>query len=345
VLLNEGRNDMYLFRKLVIKVIKMNNWLLLISSIALILMSTIVIATLEPETFPTFFEGFWWVMTTVTTVGYGDYSPVTIPGRIYTIFLYLFGIGLIGVLIGKIVDWFSGIRKKREEGKMNYKGENHILIIGWSKKAEYAVYEILETAETDVVIIDLLEKAPLLNDRVFYVKGDAAAIHTLEKASIKEAKAVLIFADETIQNSQLADGKSLLIASTVESYVPEIHTTVEIMHEEHIQNFKHIHVDEFVLTHETISRLAVRSAFTKGISTVYSQLMSRQHGDDLFKISKQSKWKTYRDAFDDLLHQGATLIADREDLSINRNLDNQIPENAELYVICDRVTYEKIKSS
>jgi voltage-gated potassium channel len=39
------------------------------------------------------FDSFWWAMTTVTTVGFGDIYPVTVGGRIVGIFLMMGGIG------------------------------------------------------------------------------------------------------------------------------------------------------------------------------------------------------------------------------------------------------------
>jgi voltage-gated potassium channel len=43
-------------------------------------------------------EAFWFSIVTITTVGYGDYSPVTVGGRITAMFIMLAGIGIIGVL-------------------------------------------------------------------------------------------------------------------------------------------------------------------------------------------------------------------------------------------------------
>ncbi|WP_234982661.1 hypothetical protein [Ornithinibacillus halophilus] len=88
--------------------------------------------------------------------------------------------------------------------------------------------------------------------------------------------------------------------------------------------------------------MAVRAALYQGVSKVYSQLLSRQYGDDLYKISNKN-WNTYKEAFQDLLAQGATLIADRDQLDINRRLDEKIPNDAELYIICDKETYHKIE--
>lgn len=50
-----------------------------------------------------FFDGLWWMTTTITTVGYGDRVPVTIPGRVIGIFLQLIG----GLLYGTIVGTFT----------------------------------------------------------------------------------------------------------------------------------------------------------------------------------------------------------------------------------------------
>ncbi|WP_079478406.1 potassium channel family protein [Halobacillus salinus] len=334
---------MLILRKFFLKLVKVSNMVLFLASLILVILSSVLIFLVENETFPTIFDGFWWVMTTVTTVGYGDYSPATVAGRIIAIFLYIFGIGLIGVAIGKIIDSLAIFRKKRVEGDIVYKDSGHFIIIGWSQKAHFAIKEMLETKEdVEIVIIDQLKEAPLLSENIHYIKGEAADSQTLENANVKEARAVLIFADDHLHNDQMTDGKSLLIASSIEAVAPKVHTIVEIMEEKHIDNFKHVHVDEFIVSNETISSLAVRSAFRKGISGIYGQLLRRSVGEDLYHVPIKQEWATYRDAFEFLLNEGATLIADRNDLAINRKLDEQIPAEAELYAVCDRETYEKI---
>ncbi|TGB00699.1 potassium channel family protein [Halobacillus salinus] len=334
---------MLILRKFFLKLVKVSNMVLFLASLILVILSSVLIFLVENETFPTIFDGFWWVMTTVTTVGYGDYSPATVAGRIIAIFLYIFGIGLIGVAIGKIIDSLAIFRKKRVEGDIVYKDSGHFIIIGWSQKAHFAIKEMLETKEdVEIVIIDQLKEAPLLSENIHYIKGEAADSQTLENANVKGAKAVLIFADDHLHNDQMTDGKSLLIASSIEAVAPKVHTIVEIMEEKHIDNFKHVHVDEFIVSNETISSLAVRSAFRKGISEIYGQLLRRSVGEDLYHVPIKQEWATYRDAFEFLLNEGATLIADRNDLAINRKLDEQIPAEAELYAVCDRETYEKI---
>lgn len=46
-----------------------------------------------------FFDAIWWSFTTITTTGYGDIYPITIMGRLATMFLMFFGIGTFAVVI------------------------------------------------------------------------------------------------------------------------------------------------------------------------------------------------------------------------------------------------------
>lgn len=303
---------------------------------------------IEPDTFGTWFNAFYWVLTTMATVGYGDYFAVTVLGKAFTIFLYIFGIGLLSLVIGKVIDSFAIFKQKRGAGELTYQGSNHIVIINWSKKAQTAAEDLLShSPQTDIVIIDDgLARHPMEElNQVHFVKGDPSEDAVLAKASIGKAKSAIIFADMRIDEGSLVDGKSLLITSSIERIAPQVHTTVEIVHEKHIRNFKHAHVNEFVLSHDAISRLAVRSALQEGNTDLLRQLMSKQDEEDIYEVKRAPTWKTYGDAFKSLLEQGATLIADRGDMSINRKLSASLPDEARLFVICDKETYARLSAA
>ena len=53
-----------------------------------------------------FADGLWWAIVTITTVGYGDLTPVTTEGRAVAVFLMLIGITLFGVLTASIAAYF-----------------------------------------------------------------------------------------------------------------------------------------------------------------------------------------------------------------------------------------------
>ncbi|MCY9657846.1 potassium channel family protein [Paenibacillus chondroitinus] len=340
---------MFYFSKIFLKLLRMNNKFIYSLAFLFILLSAISAYMLEKETFGSVFNGLWWVMTTVTTTGYGDYTPKTVAGKCLGLFLYVFGIGLISVTISKVIDSLFVYRQRKEAGKLRYQGEQHFVIISWSKNAELAIQEILNTdTSTEVVLIDTLEKTPIVHNRVHYIRGIPTHMETLEMANMEKARSVFVFANEIteehamLRDPSFVDGKTLLIATTIERSYRNVHSIVEIKNSENMQNFQHVNVNEFILGSETISQLAVRSAFSPGSSRIVSQLLTRQSSSNLQVLRKRSSWRTYRDAFEQLLLEGATLISDRDQLNINQKLDQLIPEDAQLFVICDTETYERV---
>ncbi|OKP76616.1 ion transporter [Paenibacillus helianthi] len=313
--------------------------------LAFIVMSATIAFLLEPGTFHNWFNAFYWVMTTMSTVGYGDFFAKSVTGKLFTMFLYIFGIGLLSLVIGKIIDSMGELQRRRGAGTLSFHGKDHVVLINWNRKTQAAVDEILcYSRDCRIVIIDESGQHPLRHlEHVHFISGDPSSDDILQKANIYGARAAIIFGDTRIDEASLTDGKTLLIASSIERIAPQVHTTVEIMQEKNIQNFRHVHVNEFVLSHDAISRLAVRSALQEGNPEVITQLLSREHGDDIYEVPRDAAWRTYGDAFQALLLQGATLLSDRGDLGINRKLDQPIPQEARLYIVSDEETYRQIK--
>ncbi|WP_017618936.1 potassium channel family protein [Nocardiopsis gilva] len=54
-----------------------------------------------------FDEALWWTLVTITTVGYGDFYPVTEHGRLIAVALFIGGISLLGVVTGTVASWFT----------------------------------------------------------------------------------------------------------------------------------------------------------------------------------------------------------------------------------------------
>lgn len=61
-------------------------------------------------------DGMWWAVSTMTTVGYGDEFPITTLGRVLGMALMLVGIGFIAVLTGAVAERFLATRI--EEGQV-----------------------------------------------------------------------------------------------------------------------------------------------------------------------------------------------------------------------------------
>jgi len=64
----------------------------------------------QPKVFASVFDGLWWAVATLTTVGYGDCYPVTAGGKLFTFFILLIGLGIISVPTGMVASALSKAR-------------------------------------------------------------------------------------------------------------------------------------------------------------------------------------------------------------------------------------------
>ena len=67
-----------------------------------ILVSALVIFSVEPDSFETFFDAVYWATISLTTMGYGDIYPVTNIGRAVTMVSSIFGIAIVALPAGII---------------------------------------------------------------------------------------------------------------------------------------------------------------------------------------------------------------------------------------------------
>jgi voltage-gated potassium channel len=75
-------------------------------TLVIVVLSGSVEALVDSGDFPSTWDGIWWAVVTVTTVGYGDVYPTTVEGRVIAMVVMLFGIGFLSVLTATIASRF-----------------------------------------------------------------------------------------------------------------------------------------------------------------------------------------------------------------------------------------------
>ncbi len=72
--------------------------------LVLMVMSSLCMYGLEheaqPDVFENAFSGFWWSVSTLLTVGYGDIYPITMPGKVFGIVITFLGVGMVAIPTG-----------------------------------------------------------------------------------------------------------------------------------------------------------------------------------------------------------------------------------------------------
>lgn len=85
----------------------------LIATIILLYLSAVGIYYFEhdaqPQNFASIIHSLWWVLVTLTTVGYGDVVPITVGGKLFTFVILICGLGVIAIPAGIVSSALSKI--------------------------------------------------------------------------------------------------------------------------------------------------------------------------------------------------------------------------------------------
>ncbi len=166
-------------------------------------------------------ESIWtalyWSITTATTVGYGDVSPVNTAGRIIAIGLMITSIPLFGAVFSTLAGSIVEARFRRLMG-MELFGplKNHVLILGDSDE-RLTVIDSLKTKRHIVVVSEDVDPTTLPSG-VSCIKGDPRDLLVLSKVKPSQAKHALIIGSR--------DGDILEIAIALKELAPNLSVTV-----------------------------------------------------------------------------------------------------------------------
>jgi voltage-gated potassium channel len=142
-------------------------------------------------------EAIYMAVITITTVGYGEIHALSETGRVFTMFLLLFGVGSLAFAAHAFTESMlerasSPARGKRVMEKKIRRLENHAIICGHGRVGEAAAVHLAESGKDFVVIESSKEQCAILQEQGhLYVTGDATSEKALLAAGIKSAGSLL----------------------------------------------------------------------------------------------------------------------------------------------------------
>lgn len=141
---------------------------------------------------------FYWLIVTASTVGYGDYSPVTEGGRLVTaIFIIPAGLSLFAICIGKVGFYLSEIIQRGKKGLRMSKASNHCIIIGWNDARTLRLINLLlskhNSHEEKIVLCHDQPMENPLPSKIEFVRVDGYTdIASMSRAAIDKAARIII---------------------------------------------------------------------------------------------------------------------------------------------------------
>jgi len=142
-------------------------------------------------------EALYMAVITITTVGYGEIHPLSEAGRIFTIFLLLFGVGSLAFAAHAFIESMierasSPARGERVMKNKISKLKDHTIICGHGRVGAAAAEHFAKLGKDFVVLENSVEECEILQERGFlYLSGDATSERSLLEAGIKTAGSLL----------------------------------------------------------------------------------------------------------------------------------------------------------
>jgi voltage-gated potassium channel len=139
------------------------------------------------------FDSLYMSVITLATVGYGETHPLTVAGRVFTIFLILGGMGIILFGISELTQFIvqggiGGILRRRKMERTIKKISNHYVLCGAGKNGHYVLEELVRTKRKVVAVEKDPKKVQILIDRgIPTIEGDASSDNILRSAGIDRA--------------------------------------------------------------------------------------------------------------------------------------------------------------
>ncbi|MBM7541414.1 potassium channel family protein [Amphibacillus cookii] len=210
----------------------------------------------EPNIFPTVFDGIWWALITGSTVGYGDYVPHTLIGRLLTLMLILGGGGAITFYMATISATTIKAEQQRNSGLTRFQGKAHLIVIGWNERTRQLVHLLQnqKTQSTIVLIDQTLAHLPANYRYLHFVKGDPTIAKTLSEANAEQATAAIVTADPG-KEERYADQASILTVIALRSINDDISIHTEILTTEQVDNAKHAGATAIIETNRVLAEM------------------------------------------------------------------------------------------
>ncbi len=249
-------------------------------------------------------DAIWYMLVSLTSVGYGDKVPVSTGGRVIGYFYILSSLGVLGVLISSIS---SNILTMIEEKKLGYQGssfEDHIVFIGWNEFNKMVIEEVYSTMRKFAIVtnrkddIDLISKA-YRKKRAFALFADYHNLKIIEKVNPRKASEVFInFGNDT---------DTLLYVINFKREYPEPDLIVSIENSKLKDTFITAGVKYVISRNEIASKLVASYIFEPDVAELNQDLMSaaltaEEFDNQEYKVIDQNPYlnKDYLEAFIDL---------------------------------------------
>ena len=258
----------------------------------------------EEANIKSIFDAVWYSLVTLTTVGYGDFYPVTAAGKIIGLVFLLGSLGLLGLLIGEVADRMNEFRESKNMGFHGTHFSNHIVIIGWDDFARSVALQLINVGRRVAIVTDRKDDIDVIYEEfgkksVFVLFADLKNAALLEKVNIMKSKMIFVNLRE--------DADKLITILNIKKGYANRNFLVTLESADLKDTFQSAGVTYVISKAEIAAKLTASYIFEPDVANFANALLSSvkdevEYDFQQFKVTRSNPYlnKTYGDIFNDL---------------------------------------------
>nr|XP_034311703.1 calcium-activated potassium channel slowpoke isoform X19 [Crassostrea gigas] len=189
----------------------------------------------------TYWECMYFLLVTMSTVGYGDVGAKTVLGKIFIVLFIMISIGMFASWIPEISDILGRRQKyggcyKKERGKKHIVVCGHITFDSVSNFLKDFLHKDREDVDVEIVFIHKilpdLELEGLLKrhfTQVEFFHGTVMDANDLARVKIETADACLVLANKYCEDPDQEDAANIMRVISIKNFHAEIKVIVQLM--------------------------------------------------------------------------------------------------------------------
>ncbi|WP_444916704.1 potassium channel family protein [Microbulbifer sp. JMSA003] len=287
---------------------------------------------------------FYWLVVTASTVGYGDFSPVTPEGKVVVAaWVIPVGLSLFAMVVTRIGFAVSEFVHRGKKGLRMTNHIDHTVIIGWNGTRTLRLIELLlSKTNGSAAEIVLCVEADIENPmpgKIDFVRVESFSHgESMQRAGLADAARIII--DNPL------DDVTLTTALFCDKLSPNSHKTAYFQ-DENVGELLRAHCPNIECIPSVAVEMLAKSSLDPGSARLHRQLLDSTYGMTQYSVEyRGEKPLPVGELFDHFKRDlSATLIAVRRKgvvkIDVNPGLTDQVTEGDMLYYISAKRLDEK----
>lgn len=228
-------------------------------------------------------DALWYVVATITTVGYGDVYPVTYTGRMLGFLTMLSSLGVYGFIIGQIANFMTTLKEQRALGLYGTDFKNHVVIIGWNEFGQSVIGHLIAAGKQIAIItkerstIDIIREY-YNTDQVFTLYSDYNNLEMLEKSNIRDASIVFINLND--------DTEKLVYVINLKKHFSNLNYVVTLDNGNLKSTFQNAGVTYTISKNEISAKLLASYIYEPDVALFSEEIIAYAHEEDDYDIKQ-----------------------------------------------------------